>query len=71
MPDKDGRRPAALYCGRRNAFVLTREPADAELSQGIAKPKSRFGSACDKPGADVTAADSPQAKGRAERNHPR
>jgi hypothetical protein len=43
MPDKDGRHPAALYCGRRNAFALTREPADAELPQGIAKPKSLSG----------------------------
>jgi hypothetical protein len=43
MPDKNGRHGAAPYCDRTNAFVLTREPADAELSQGIAKPKSRSG----------------------------
>jgi transposase len=61
--------PQALYCGKKNAFVLTGEPADAELLSGTAEPKSHFGRACDKPGAEVIAASSPQAKGRAERNH--
>jgi hypothetical protein len=49
--------PQALYCDRKNAFVLTREPADAELLRGITKPKSRFGKACGKLGVEVIAAN--------------
>jgi hypothetical protein len=61
--------PDALYCDRKNAFVLTREPTDAELLAGIIEPKSHFGRACEKLGVQVIAARSPQAKGRVERNH--
>jgi hypothetical protein len=61
--------PFALYCDKKNAFVLTREPTDAEIIAGILKPKSHFGRACDKLGIEVIAANSPQAKGRVERNH--
>jgi transposase len=61
--------PQALYCDKKNAFVLTREPTDAELLSGTAEPKSHFGRACDKLGVEVIAANSPQAKGRVERNH--
>ena len=61
--------PGSLYCDRKNAFVLTREPTDAELLAGIVKPKSHFGKACDRLGIEVIAANSPQAKGRVERNH--
>jgi len=61
--------PEALYCDRKNAFVLTREPTDAELLAGILEPKSHFGRACEKLGVQVIAANSPQAKGRVERNH--
>jgi transposase len=61
--------PEALYCDRKNAFVLTREPTDAELLKGITEPKSHFGRACEKLGVQVIAAHSPQAKGRVERNH--
>ena len=61
--------PQALYRGKKNAFALTREPADAELLKGITKPTSRFGKARGKLGIDVIAADSPRAKGRAGRNH--
>ena len=61
--------PEALYCDKKNAFVLTREPTDAELLAGITEPKSHFGRACDKLGVQVIAAHSPQAKGRVERNH--
>jgi len=61
--------PEALYCDKKNAFVLTREPSDAELLSGITEPKSHFGRACDKLGVQVIAANSPQAKGRVERNH--
>jgi transposase len=61
--------PQALYCDKKNAFVLTREPTDAEILKGITKPNSHFGRACDKLGVEVIAANSPQAKGRVERNH--
>ena len=61
--------PEALYCDKKNAFVLTREPTDAELLAGITEPKSHFGRACHKLGTQVIAAHSPQAKGRVERNH--
>jgi hypothetical protein len=61
--------PEALYCDKKNAFVLTREPTDNELLRGITEPKSHFGRACEKLGVQVIAAESPQAKGRVERNH--
>jgi transposase len=61
--------PQALYCDHKNAFVLAREPTDAELLKGITKPKSHFGKACGKLGVEVIPASSPQAKGRVERNH--
>jgi len=61
--------PDSLYCDKKNAFVLTREPTDSELLKGITKPVSHFGRACDKLGIEVIAANSPQAKGRVERNH--
>jgi hypothetical protein len=37
--------PEALYCDKKNAYVLTREPTDAELLLGITEPKSHFGRA--------------------------
>ena len=61
--------PQGLYCDHKNAFVLVREPTDAELLAGITKPKSHFGKACEKLGIEVIPANSPQAKGRVERNH--
>jgi len=61
--------PYGLYCDKKNAFVLTREVTDAELLSGITEAKSHFGRACDKLGVQVISANSPQAKGRVERNH--
>jgi hypothetical protein len=61
--------PESLYCDKKNAFVLTREPTDAELLAGEVRAKSHFGKACDRLGIEVIAANSPQAKGRVERNH--
>jgi hypothetical protein len=61
--------PQALYCDRKNALVITREPTEAELGKGITKPKSHFGKACEKLGREVIAANTPQAKGRVARNH--
>jgi len=54
--------PQALYCDKKKAFVLTREPTDKELLAGITEAKSHFGRACDKLGVQVIAANSPQAK---------
>ena len=33
--------PQALYCDKKNAFALTREPTDTEVLKGIIKPKSK------------------------------
>ncbi|MDR1956572.1 MAG: hypothetical protein LBQ30_06945 [Treponema sp.] len=49
--------------------MLVREPTDGELVKGISKPKSHFGKAGEKLLVEVIAANSPQAKGRVERNH--
>ncbi|TFG59047.1 MAG: ISNCY family transposase [Nitrospirales bacterium] len=60
--------PQAVYCDRKNAFVLDREPTIEEQLNGI-DPRSPFELACDKLGIEVIVARSPQAKGRVERNH--
>lgn len=60
--------PQALYCDRKNAFVLDREPTLEEQLQGV-RPKSQFQRACEELGIEVIVARSPQAKGRVERNH--
>jgi hypothetical protein len=61
--------PKSVYCDRKNAFLLDREPTDEELLSGITKPESHFQKACGKLGVIVIPAHSPQAKGRVERNH--
>jgi hypothetical protein len=60
--------PQALYCDHKNAFVSNREPTVEEQLAGI-EPRSHFEKACGKLGVEVIAANSPQAKGRVERNH--
>jgi transposase len=60
--------PQALYCDRKNAFVLDREPTIEEQLRGISA-KSPFELVCEKLGIEVIVAHSPQAKGRVERNH--
>jgi transposase len=60
--------PQAVYCDRKNAFVLDREPTLEEQLQGVT-PKSHFQRACEELGIEVIVARSPQAKGRVERNH--
>lgn len=60
--------PQALYCDRKNAFVLDREPSIEEQLAGI-EPVSPFEYACQKLGIELIVAHSPQAKGRVERNH--
>jgi hypothetical protein len=61
--------PESLYCDKKNAFVLTREPTVAELRADITEPRSYFGLACEELGIEIIKANSPQAKGRVERNH--
>jgi hypothetical protein len=57
-----------MSSSKRNKNVpFAREPADAEPAKGMTKPKSHFGKAREKPGIEVIAANSPQAKGRAGR----
>jgi transposase len=60
--------PQALYCDRKNAFVVNREPTLEEQLAGI-EPQSPFERACAKLGIEIIIANSPQAKGRVERSH--
>jgi len=60
--------PQALYCDRKNAFVINREPTIEEQIANII-PLSPFEKSCDKLGIEIKVAYSPQAKGRVERNH--
>ena len=60
--------PQAVYCDRKNAFVIDREPTIEEQLRGI-EPKSHFERACERLGIEVIVAYSPEAKGRVERNH--
>jgi hypothetical protein len=59
--------PRALYCGHKNAYVTNREPTVEEQLAGE-EPRSHFEKACGKLNIKVIQANSPQAKGRAERN---
>jgi hypothetical protein len=60
--------PQSLYCDRKNAFVLDREPTIKEQLAGVL-PVSPFQFACQRLGIELIVAHSPQAKGRVERNH--
>lgn len=60
--------PQALYCDRKNAFVLDREPSIQDQLAGV-QPESPFQRACRRLGIELIVAHSPQAKGRVERNH--
>jgi transposase len=58
--------PLALYADWKNVYV--REPTTKELLRGDA-PLTQFGAMCGRLGIRIIAANSPQAKGRVERNH--
>jgi hypothetical protein len=58
--------PHALYTDWKNVYV--REPTEAERLAGEA-PLTQFGRMCRKLGTRIIPANSPQAKGRVERNH--
>lgn len=58
--------PLALYVDWKNVYV--REPTEKQLLRGEAAV-TQFGRMCDRLGIQIIAANSPQAKGRVERNH--
>lgn len=58
--------PLALYTVWKNVYV--REPTADERAIG-AVPLTPFGRMCAALGTQIIAANSPQAKGRVERNH--
>ena len=60
--------PRALYTDRKNVFLTDREPTLEEQLAGE-EPKTAFGKACAKLEIEIIPANSPQAKGRVERNH--
>jgi hypothetical protein len=60
--------PLALYCDRKTVYITDREPTAAE-QLAEQEPMTAFGVACKKLGIVIIAANSPQAKGRVERNH--
>lgn len=60
--------PEALYVDKKNVFVTDREPTLEEQLKGEV-PLTHFGRACQKLGIEIITANSPQAKGRVERNH--
>jgi transposase len=58
--------PVALYTDWKNVYV--REASAKEQLQGVV-PVTQFGQMCQRLGIRILAANSPQAKGRVERNH--
>jgi len=60
--------PQALYTDKKTVFVTDGEPTLEEQLANIS-PKTAFGKACEKLGIEIIEANSPQAKGRVERNH--
>lgn len=60
--------PQSVCCDKKNAFVITREATLEEELAGI-QAESHFERACRKLGIEVIVANSPQSKGRVERNH--
>jgi transposase len=58
--------PQALYTDWKNVYV--RVANELERAEGRV-PRTQFGRMCDALGIEIIAANSPQAKGRIERNH--
>ena len=58
--------PVALYTDWKNVYV--REASTKEQLQGVV-PVTQFGQMCPRLGIGIIAANTPQAKGRVERNH--
>ena len=60
--------PKSLYTDKKNVYVTNRKPGIEEQLAGK-KPLTAFGKACEKLSIDIIMANSPQAKGRVERNN--
>jgi len=60
--------PEALYVDHKNVFKTDRKPTIEEQLRGEV-PLTQFSRACQKLGIQIITANSPQAKGRVERNH--
>jgi len=60
--------PMSLYCDKKTVYRSNREPTIDEQLEGK-EPRTAFGLACEKLGIEIILANSPQAKGRVERNH--
>lgn len=60
--------PEALYVDHNSVFVTNREPTIGEQLKGET-PLTQFGRAAQRLGIRIICANSPQAKGRVERNH--
>lgn len=58
--------PLALYTDWKNVYV--KEPTERQLLRGEVA-KTQFGQMCERLGIRIIPANSPQAKGRVERNH--
>jgi hypothetical protein len=58
--------PQALYTDWKNVYGV--EPSEEQRRTGEV-PLTQFGRMCRKLGTNILAANSPQAKGRVERNH--
>lgn len=58
--------PQALYTDWKNVYV--RAATELERAQGLV-PRTQFGRMCEALGIEIIPANSPQAKGRIERNH--
>jgi transposase len=58
--------PQALYTDWKNVYV--RAANELERAQGLV-PRTQFGRMCEALGIEIIPANSPQAKGRIERNH--
>jgi len=60
--------PFSLYTDRKTVYHTQREPSVEEQLAGI-EPRTVFGKVCDRLGITLIAAQSPQAKGRVERQN--
>ena len=60
--------PRAVYMDRKSVFYSDRTPTPDEQLKGE-EALSQFGKVCRRLGIELIFANSPQAKGRVERNH--
>ena len=60
--------PQSIYVDRKTVFRSPKEVSIEEQLEGV-EPRSQFGKVCQRLGIKLIYANSPQAKGRVERNH--